>query len=101
MKGCHRPTNSILSDSDCGALSDNNYVCMYVCLRLLYIVHAYRNVHVYTLVSPLYVQVATLSCVSPLTIDKDSQKAVIERLEAWQSTGDDLVEHLMDHMTTV
>ena len=82
-------------------------VYLHVCLRLLYIhvVHAYRNVHVhvYTLVSPLYVQVATctLLYVSPLTIDKDSQKAVIERLEAWQSTGDDLVEHLMDHMTTV
>lgn len=34
-----------------------------------------------------------------LTIDKYSKQAVIERLEAWQSTGDDLVEYLKNHMT--
>ena len=32
------------------------------------------------------------------TVDEDSKQTVIERLEAWQSTGDDLVEYLkMSH----
>ena len=35
------------------------------------------------------------------TIDEDSKQTVIERLEAWQSTGDDLMEYLkMSHDTS-
>jgi hypothetical protein len=34
------------------------------------------------------------------TIDEDSKQTVIERLEAWQSTGDDLVEYLAEKKTS-